>query len=63
MISRYYDVAEIFEYAMMNGTADYFKNEGLQKKLDTLSETIREAFDLKENKERLPWEKYLSVAQ
>lgn len=60
MTSKSYDVAVMFEYAMMNGTADNFKGNGIQKKLAVLCQDIRDAFDLHGDM-LLPWEQYLSA--
>jgi len=53
------DRARIFEYAMMEGNADLFKPDILQKKLQQLCLGIREAYDLEEDGTVLPWEQYL----
>ena len=60
MQSRSYDVAALFEYAMMNGTGNHFNGEGIQKKLAVLCRCLRETFDLPEDA-MLPWEQYLSA--
>ena len=60
MQSRSYDVAALFEYAMMNGTGNHFNGEGIQKKLAVLCRCLREAFDLNRDA-LLPWEQYLST--
>lgn len=52
------DRARILEYAMMPGNDDVFTSEIMQKKLATLCEGIRHAFDLDESVSCL-WEQYL----
>lgn len=63
MISRGADVAVVFEYAMMDYTEKDLKRYSIQKKLALLCESIREAFDLTETTQMLPWEKYLLTTE
>lgn len=53
------DRARIMEYAVADGYAGCFESEIMQKKLRTLCLGIRQAFDLKNATEPLPWEQYL----
>lgn len=60
-ISAAYDVAELMEYAMIDGVEDYLRTGPLQKKLGLLCRSIREAFALTESQDVFPWERYLSL--
>lgn len=53
------DRARIMEYAMMPDCEDYFGSELMQEKLTRLCEGIREAFEMEDKPEVLPWEVYL----
>ena len=52
------DRARILEYAMMPGNEDVFASETMQKKLATLCQGIRQAFELEEDVV-YRWEQYL----
>ena len=52
------DRARILEYAMMPGNEEIFASETMQKKLLTLCQGIRQAFELEEDVAYL-WEQYL----
>lgn len=54
------DRSRIFEYAMTEGHEALFRSPNLQAKLKQLCTGIREAFELEDHPERLPWEQYLS---
>ena len=60
MASRAADVAVMFEYAMMDDCNTHIHFYIMQKKLALLCESIREAFNLAETTQILPWEKYLA---
>lgn len=53
------DRARIMEYAMMSDCEHYFQSEQMQRKLRQLSKGIRDAFDMKDYPQALPWEQYL----
>ncbi len=53
------DRARIMEYAATEGNESYFLSDTMQKKLTALCTGIREAFDLREYPNVLPWEQYL----
>lgn len=53
------DRAAIFEYAMQPMGAEVFATDTMQKKLRTVCLGIREAFDLENAAQPLPWEQYL----
>lgn len=53
------DRARIMEYACVAGNEHYFTSDTMQKKLKVLCSGIREAFDLREYPNGLPWEQYL----
>lgn len=53
------DRARIFYYAITEGNEERFAKDGMQNKLKTLCEGIREAYGLKKNPDILPWEQYL----
>lgn len=53
------DRARIFEYAMTSGHAELFRAPPLQQKLRQLCTGLREAFDLEDTQDSLPWEQYL----
>lgn len=55
------DRARILEYAMAPGNKDLFDTSYLQRKLRCMCNAIREAFDLQDHPEPLPWEQYLQV--
>ena len=54
------DRARIMEYAATAEHGDYFASEPMQKKLRTLCEGIRIAFDLRQYPVPLIWEQYLA---
>lgn len=53
------DRARILEYAMMPYNEGYFTSEIMQRKLRQIGLAIREAFELEDYPEALPWEQYL----
>lgn len=53
------DRARILEYAMLPGQEDLFRPKAMQAKLKTLCNGIRDAYNLKENRETFLWEQYL----
>ena len=53
------DRARIMEFAMLAGSESYFSADTMQEKLTRLCEGIREAFELEDLTEILPWEIYL----
>lgn len=53
------DRAGIMGFAMMDGSEAVFSSDTMQKKLTRLCEGIREAYDLEDVAEILPWEVYL----
>ena len=53
------DRARILEHAMLQGNAELFRSEYMQRKLTALCKGIREAYGLKKLTEVLPWEQYL----
>lgn len=53
------DRARIFEYACMDGNERFFRSATMQKKLRTLCEGIREAYDLEKSPTIFLWEQYL----
>ena len=53
------DRARVFEYACMEGNGDYFRSATMQKKLRTLCQGIREAYELETSTEIFLWEQYL----
>lgn len=53
------DRSRIFAYALLPEGEAYFQKKGLQKKLIRMCEAIREAYDLEEVPQILPWEQYL----
>ena len=55
------DRARIFEYACMEGNEIYFTSDTMQKKLRTLCEGIRDAYDLTRSEEVFLWEQYLET--
>lgn len=56
------DRARIMEYAMTDGNGHMFESRAMQKKLLTLCEAIRDAFDLKKSPETFLWEQYLTTS-
>lgn len=54
------DRARIMEYACQAGNEGYFQSETMQRKLKTLCEGIRQAFDLRDYPEAFLWEQYLT---
>lgn len=59
MFSPREDRARVMEYACMPGNEHYFISDTMQKKLRTLCEGIREAYDLEDDPDPLLWEQYL----
>ena len=53
------DRARILEQAMLQGNADTFRSEYMQRKLTALCQGIRDAYGLKKHPDSLPWEQYL----
>ncbi len=53
------DRARVMEYAMMPNQEALFRSEVMQKKLNVLCAGIRDAYDLEDYGEPLPWEQYL----
>lgn len=53
------DRARIMEYAMLPGKKDLFRTEVMQKKLKTLCDGIRDAYNLEACEVPLLWEQYL----
>lgn len=53
------DRARVMEYAMMKDSDACFASETMQGKLTALCRGIREAYDLKQYPDPLPWEHYL----
>ena len=53
------DRARILEYAMTPGQEALFRPKAMQAKLKTLCNGIRDAYNLKENRETFLWEQYL----
>ena len=63
MTFAYEDRATVFEYAMMEGNAEYFSSEIMQYKLTILCKGIRRAFGWRYNENTYPWEQYLKESQ
>lgn len=57
------DRATVFEYAMMDGNAEYFQSEPLQQKLTTMCKAIRRALGWRKYEGTFPWEQYLKESQ
>ena len=55
------DRARIMEYAMLPNQEYLFASDALQQKLYALCLGIREAFDLEDPAQPLPWEQYLKI--
>ena len=55
------DRRQIFKAAMEEGNEAVFASAPMQAKLRRMCEAIREAFDMRKQKEHFPWEKYLDV--
>ena len=53
------DRARIFEFACMEGNEHFFLSHTMQRKLRTLCEGIREAYDLEKDPKIFLWEQYL----
>lgn len=53
------DRARIMEYAMLPGNEELFSTPIMQRKLQALSDGIREAYNLEESQETFLWEQYL----
>lgn len=53
------DQARVMEYAMLPGNEDLFACPILQKKLQTLCQAIREAYDLESSEDTFLWEQYI----
>lgn len=54
------DRASVFAHAMMEGNAELFESETMQRKLQSMSVAIRKAFRWMEREEIFPWEQYLA---
>lgn len=54
------DRARIWEYAMLPGNQELFRFPTLQRKLQTLCDGIRDAYNLKDTNECFLWEQYLN---
>ncbi len=57
------DRATVFEYAMMDGSSEYFQSDIMQEKLTLLCEGIRRAFGWRYYEGTFPWEQYLKESQ
>lgn len=53
------DRARIMEYAMLEGSGDYFVSSIMQEKLARICQGIRKAYNLTKSTEQFPWEQYL----
>ena len=53
------DRARILEYAMLPGKEEIFRSEYMQRKLRTICEGLRDAYNLEKSPGVLPWEQYL----
>jgi len=53
------DRARILEYAMLPGKEEIFRSEYMQRKLRTICEGFRDAYNLEKSPGVLPWEQYL----
>lgn len=57
------DRATVFEYAMLDGCAEYFASDIMQEKLTLLCKGIRRAFGWRYYEGTFPWEQYLKESQ
>ncbi len=57
------DRATVFEYAMLDGSGEYFQSDVMQEKLTLLCKSIRRAFGWRQYEGTFPWEQYLKESQ
>lgn len=55
------DRARIFEYAMTEGHEEIFESKYMQRKLETLCDSIRDSFGWKKDERTFLWEQYLDT--
>ena len=60
MVSPVEDRASVFACAMLADSEGVFESDTMQRKLSTLCNGIRKAFNLKDSEETFPWEQYLA---